>query len=334
MNRPGAGGAENYLARLSTELERIGCRHRVIHTRLPRKLLSRVRIFLYAFSVCLTKRRRFYFSLERIWCADIYRAGDGVYKEHLKIKGRSLNPLHPITLWLERRCFNNAKHIIANSEMVRRQIIHHYGIASEKISVVYSGVDLNTPKPDAQIIRDEFGISPSSKIILYVGSGFARKGVAEMLDLLSKLPGDYRALIVGHDKRLPHYQNLAVKRGVAEKVTFTGTRRDINNFYSAADIVFLPTRYEPFSNVVLEAMRFDNAIITTRQNGAAEILDDALIMEHSSDESILETLQKLLTDDAWLHEIKERNLAEIQNFSINKNASLILELIHQVMDSK
>lgn len=332
MNRAGAGGAENYLARLSTELERIGCRHHVIHAYLPRKLLSWVRILLYAFFVCISKRRRFYFSLERIWCADIYRAGDGVHKEHLKVKGLSLNPLHPFTLILERFCLNNAKHIIANSEMVRQQIIHHYKISPEKISVIYSGVDLDVPRPDGRAIRSEFGLPADSKIILYVGSGFARKGVAEMLNLLSKLPGNYRAFIVGGDTRLSHYQNLTAQHGIADKVTFTGTRSDVNNFYAAADIVLLPTRYEPFSNVVLEAMRFDNAIVTTRQNGAAEILDDALIMAHSKDESILETLQRLLTDKAWLQEIKNRNLEKIREFSINKNAVLTWEIIQRVMN--
>ena len=62
---------------------------------------------------------------------------------------------------------------------------------------------------------------------------------------------------------------------------------DIDRYYLDSDILMLPTRYEPFSNVVLEAMRSGNAVITTRQNGAAEILQDELLMDQSTDEKII-----------------------------------------------
>lgn len=333
-NRPGAGGMENYLARLSKELERRGQPHRVIYNPVPRKISHLFRVLFYNFWVCFIKGERFYFSLERVGCADVYRAGDGVVREQLRVKKRSLNPMPLINLWLERRCFNKSKHIIANSEMVRRQIIHHYRIAPEKISVVYSGVELNAPAPNGQAVRNEFGIAPDKKIVLYVGSGFERKGVAKLLHLLSKLSGNYRALVVGRDKNLPRYRKLASRYGLDKKVVFTGERKDVNNFYAASDVLLLPTEYEPFSNVVLEAMRFGNAVVTTRQNGAAEILEPELIMAHNQDERILSRLQALLTDDSRLEQVKKRNLDRVRDFSIGENADRTLAFIRRVMDEK
>ena len=99
---------------------------------------SWLRIILFNLQVCLTKKDRFYFSLERIICPDVYRAGDGVHKVFLRIEKKSkLNPLHPIYLFLEKRCFNNAKRIIANSNMIKDEIISTYGINPNKIDVIY-----------------------------------------------------------------------------------------------------------------------------------------------------------------------------------------------------
>ena len=86
-NRTQFGGAEKYLVRLSSELTQQGYGHRVIHSRLPKFLPSFLRAILFNIGVCLRKGSRFYFSLERISCPDIYRAGDGVHREFLRSKG-------------------------------------------------------------------------------------------------------------------------------------------------------------------------------------------------------------------------------------------------------
>ena len=137
-NRTQFGGAEKYLVRLSNELTQQGYKHRVVHSRLPKFLPSFLRAILFNLGVCSGKGSRFYFSLERISCPDIYRAGDGVHREFLRTKEKSFNPLNPVYLYLERRCFSNAQKIIANSKMVKDEIMRHYNIDSGKINVIYS----------------------------------------------------------------------------------------------------------------------------------------------------------------------------------------------------
>lgn len=327
------GGAENYLARLSHALTDAGIAHRILHSRQPRWLPSWLRALTYNLAVCLGKRGRFYFSLERVTCAEIYRAGDGVHRAFLETRPRSLNPLHPVYLWLERRCFANSRCIIANSLLVRRQIIDYYAVDPARIRVIYPGIDLAQPVPDGDALRRELGIPAASRVILFVGAGFARKGVAPLLQLLSRVRADYRALIVGKDKRLADYRRLAEELGLAGRVVFTGPRTDIDRFYAAADLLLFPTRYEPFSNVVLEAMRLDNAVITTRQNGAAEVLDEALLMADPEDAAILPQIERLLTDDAWLERVKQRNRDTAAEFSIERNAAETLAVIRAVMGS-
>ena len=96
----------------------------------------------------LKKNDKFYYSLERITCPDIYRAGDGVHKIFLSIENKSrFNLLHPVYLYLEKKCFLNSKHIIANSLMVKKQIIDCYDINPCKIDVIYNGIELKNFNP-------------------------------------------------------------------------------------------------------------------------------------------------------------------------------------------
>jgi UDP-glucose:(heptosyl)LPS alpha-1,3-glucosyltransferase len=330
-NRTLYGGAEKYLIRLSNALIEQGYRHRIIYSRLPNFLPSFLRALLFNIGACLFKGQRFYFSLERISCPDIYRAGDGVHRQFLLSKKKSLNLINPVYLYLERRCFVNASKIIANSLMVKKEIIHHYNIDSNKIHVIYSGIELDIDNSLAGSVRQELSVDPSTRIILFVGSGFERKGVSEMLHLLAKLDRDYFAIIVGKDKHLQRYMSLSERLGLIAKIKFVGPVRDIDRYYVDSDILMLPTRYEPFSNVVLEAMRGGNAVITTYQNGAAEILDDELLMENSADEKIIPALQRLLDQPDYLSAIKQHNLDTVREFSIEKNASETLALIEQTM---
>lgn len=330
-NRTPFGGAERYLTRLSNQLTEQGYTHRLIHSRLPGFLPSFLRVLLFNMGVCMFKGPRFYFSLERISCPDIYRAGDGVHREFLLSKKKNYNLLNPVYLFLEQRCFRNAHKIIANSMMVRNDIIRHYRIETDKISVIYSGVELDIDNSLAGSVRQELSIDPSTRLILFVGSGFARKGVSEMLHLLAKLDRDFFAIIVGKDKHLQRYITLSEQLGLAEKVKFTGPVREIDRYYVDSDILMLPAHYEPFSNVVLEAMRGGNAVITTRQNGAAEILQDELLMENSADEKIIPKLQHLLDQPDYLAKIKQQNLDIVREFSIENNTRETLALIEATM---
>jgi len=325
------GGAEVYLERLSNALQDNHIDHKVLHSLFPKFLPSWLRIILFNLQVCLFKKDKFYFSLERIVCPDIYRAGDGVHKVFLSTEKKSkLNPLHPIYLSLEKRCFNNAKRIIANSHMIKNEIIQTYDINANKIDVVYNGVEskeINYAQ-SYQKLSQEFNLACDMSIILYVGSGFKRKGVEEFLQIISKLDvKDYRAFIVGKEKKMAYYQQLAQDLGIDNKVVFTGPRADVEDFYTISDIFLFPTRYEPFSNVVLEAMSFKNAVFTTRQNGAHEILENEYIMNNSQDFSVVKKIDQLLANANDLNDIKDSNKSKADHFSIELNMKDTMNVI-------
>jgi len=335
-NKTKFGGAEVYLSRLSEQLNILGIPHQLVHSRIPKFLPSWLRVLFFNIQVCSNKKDNIYFSLERISCADIYRAGDGVHKIFVDIEKKSqLNPLHKVYIYLEEKCFQNAKKIIANSNMIKQQIIDTYGIDKNKIDVIYNGISLENPnfKESYLKLNQEFSINKNNgeKIFLYVGSGFKRKGVEEFLIILSKLKfQNFKAFVIGKEKKINYYKNLAKELGIDTKVIFTGPRDDVKDFYTISDIFLFPTRYEPFSNVVLEAMNYSNVVITTKQNGASEILDENYTMKSSKDYTIVEKIDDLLVNQEKIDKIKLDNMQIVKNFTIEKNVEKTLKVIEQI----
>ncbi|WP_353661218.1 glycosyltransferase family 4 protein [Hydrogenimonas sp. SS33] len=333
------GGVERYFERLVVEMKRReNFDVEILHITQPGWMPSWIKLPYYDFQVCRKRKKEcIYFSNDRLSCLDIHRAGGGTHKTFLKVKGFTLNPLHPVYLWLEKRTLQNSRQIIAISEMVKRNIIDDYGIDEKKITVVYNGIDLEEISQKEmdrrkEKVLKEFGIERNLPLILYVGSGYERKGVWEFLEILSRLHSPFHAFVVGKEKNLQKYIRRADALGIAEHVTFAGPRRDVENFYCASDIFLFPTRYEPFGSVVLEAMHYGNAVITTRQCGAGEILEMEPLMQTSEDFNIAAFIEELLQNPSRLEKIKSRNRSLAENYSMKRNVDETLAVIEKVTD--
>ncbi|MHB8536320.1 MAG: glycosyltransferase family 4 protein [Sulfuricaulis sp.] len=228
-------------------------------------------------------------SHERISCCDVYRAGDGVHREWLAQRARAqgafgrfataLNPYHYYVKRAERRLFENPelKAVICNSRMVREEIRRYFRIADDRLHVIYSGVDTAAFHPDLKKhrrdIRARHGIPQDATLFLFVGSGFERKGMAALLQAMAALPADMYLLVVGRDRNSARFQARAASLGLARRVVFAGAQQDVKPYYGAAEALVLPTLYDPFPNVALEAMASGLPVITSLKSGAAELIE-------------------------------------------------------------
>lgn len=229
-------------------------------------------------------------SHERIACCDVYRAGDGVHREWLKQRARtllpparlaqSLNLYHRYVVKAERRLFEGPrlKAVICNSKMVRDEILRDFRIAENKLHVVYSGVDTEAFHPSLKqhrnAIRQQLEIEDDAPMFLFVGSGFLRKGLAALIAALEYTHDDAQLVIVGKDKKQRRFEKLAAKLGVAHRCHFLGAQADVKPFYGAADVLVLPTLYDPFPNVILEGMAAGLPVITSHKCGGAEFIHE------------------------------------------------------------
>jgi UDP-glucose:(heptosyl)LPS alpha-1,3-glucosyltransferase len=221
-------------------------------------------------------------SHERCLSQDIYRAGEGThvgYLEAMGRRGRPLDPHHRLVLAVERRIFTlrAARHVVAISRRDAGDIARRFGTPPAHRSVVYNGVDLARFHPDLRRrwrgpTRGELGLSDSQWVVLFLGSGFARKGLGPLLDGAAALgdPG-VRIVVAGKGDTAP-YERRAARLGLERRVSWLGARVDAERLYAMADAVALPARYEPFGNVHLEALASGLPILTSIWAGGAEVV--------------------------------------------------------------
>lgn len=233
---------------------------------------------------------------ERIPGCHIFRAGDGIHAAWLRHRQadqsaishwwQKLDPYHAYTVEAERAMFAHAnlRAVICNSYMVADEIRAEYNVAANKLHVIYNGVDLlkfsreNVVK-SRQSTRSQFAIPKKVPLILYVGSGYQRKGVAPLLKAMAqpelRATGAWLA-VVGADKHLDHYRQLAESLGVGDRVVFAGAQNDVAAWYGAADVFALPTQYDPCPNAALEALACGLPTLTSPTCGVAELITSPL----------------------------------------------------------
>ena len=232
------------------------------------------------------------FSLERTLHQQVYRAGDGCHREWLARRApflspgarvaEGLRPLHRVMLFLEKRLFADPglRRVIANSRQVKAEITRHYGVPPDHIRVIYNGLDRHRFQPleDAALkaLRQRLGAPPAAGVVLFVGSGFKRKGLTYLIEAFGSLKDRQSVLwVVGKGDPAP-YRRLTGRLGCAGRVRFWGPQAEVSSFYQAATVLALPTLYDPCSNVVLEALACGTPVVTTAANGAAEFLAPGL----------------------------------------------------------
>lgn len=229
-------------------------------------------------------------SHERIAGCELYRAGDGVHRCWLEIRRRSagalerfgmlVSPYHRYVCAAERRMFEHPRlrAVICNSKMVRDEIRDAFRIAPEKLHVIYNGVDLDYFHPEHRAAlrpsaRAALGVGSGERAFLFVGSGFARKGLDAAIAALAACAGEpFRLIVAGRDRDAKRFRARAAAAGVADRIHFVGGVDDVRPLYAAADCFILPTRYDPFPGAVLEALAMGLPAIVGRRSGAAEIV--------------------------------------------------------------
>lgn len=225
---------------------------------------------------------------ERIPGCMIFRAGDGVHAAWLAHRARILSPLqrlsqqcapyHRYVIAAEKAMFEHPalKAVICNSQMVAEEISHFYGVDRNKLHVIYNGVDTTAFHPALATefraaSRTASGIPASAPVLLFVGSGFERKGVPQLLRAFAMAQNKTMHLvIVGADRKSRAMQALAAKLGLGQRVHFTGPLKDVRPWYGAADGFVLPTLYDPCPNAALEALACGLPMVTSTTCGAQE----------------------------------------------------------------
>jgi UDP-glucose:(heptosyl)LPS alpha-1,3-glucosyltransferase len=232
-------------------------------------------------------------SFARVAAADIMRSGGGAHVSYVRAARQwqsernwaamQFSPYHRAQIALERASFKSPKLLctIAVSELVRHDLMRTFALDPSKVITLYNGVDLSrfAPKSGDSLaikIKGELGIAADSRVVAFIGHGFARKGLGFLLEAWPQVDSRACLLVAGADRAAAAYHRRAMQLGIGRRVIFAGPRRDVDRLFSAADAVVLPSLFEPFGNVVMEAMAAGLPVLCSRQTGAAELMPPQL----------------------------------------------------------
>jgi D-inositol-3-phosphate glycosyltransferase len=198
-----------------------------------------------------------------------------------------------LRLATERKLVQTCQRILAPTIMEKQNLIKFYHAADEKISVVPCGVNLDLFQPqEKKAARQLLGLDENTSIALYVGRFDPMKGIDRLFKALPHLKRHHRMQLVvigGDGPQTDEFQNLqrlAHQLGVEDQVRFLGRieQKNLPPYYSAADVLVIPSHYESFGLVGLESLACGTPVVSTRvgamsailQNGKAGLLvDDA-----------------------------------------------------------
>jgi UDP-glucose:(heptosyl)LPS alpha-1,3-glucosyltransferase len=218
-------------------------------------------------------------------------AAEAVHSGHLKYEGPVMQVISQMAnrMNLRRRRFAAVENslltgprpptVICLSDYVKRSLLKHYALDEAHLAKLFNATDLArfdpAARPDAGgDIRRRFDISADRVVGLMIAQDYHRKGLAEAIAAMARVQDKRLALLVVGKQNPASYRKLAQKLGVADRVIFAGKTADPYAFYRAADFFILPTRHDPCSLVVLEALTMGVPVISTIFNGACEIMEN------------------------------------------------------------
>ena len=183
----------------------------------------------------------------------------------------------------EKEIVQHCHRVIAATEREKSELMRFYRADPEKMSVVPCGVNMDIFQPiDKAFARRQLGFADDEKIVLYVGRFAALKGIDRLLKAMVHLRHHKRLklVIIGGDghgaPELEAFQRLSSELGINDMISFIGRieQGDLPPYYSAADLLAVPSYHESFGIVALEALACGTPVVATKVGAMNDIIQE------------------------------------------------------------
>lgn len=263
----------------------------------------------------------------------------------LAASGKFLDPAARSFSRLEQKQYLGGKRptIVVNSRMVAGHFRKYYGMHPENLHIVHSAVD---PRRFAaedraerrQRERSRWSANDDEPIGLMIAMNYRLKGLKQLIRAVVDVPRQhrFRIAVVGNPK-FGRYAKLARKLGVQDRFLFLGFRADPKDCYFAADFLVHPTFYDPCSLVVLEALACGLPVVTTKYNGASELLhpphDGVVVNDPHDSLELAAAIAKMLNADYRKH-AGTAALNAAREWTFDMHYAKLLEVFDDVRSAK
>ncbi|KKL52569.1 hypothetical protein LCGC14_2284170, partial [marine sediment metagenome] len=241
----------------------------------------------------------------------------------------------------ERLVAQGADRIICASEGERRALTEHYGVPPARAVQVPCGVDTDHFRPRSRVrARRRLCLPQDEPLVLYVGRIEPLKGIDILLRAAAETEGRFCLLVVGGDsrdaRRKAELRRLAAEMGIAERVFFQDavSHERLPLYYNAADICVVPSYYESFGLVAVEAMACGVPVVASRVGGLLETVrhgETGYLVSQRCPEPFAERLELLLDNELLRRSLGRMARSAVERFRWAEVASQVEDVYHELV---
>jgi glycosyltransferase involved in cell wall biosynthesis len=223
-----------------------------------------------------------------------------------------------------------AARVIGVSGWMESEIISQFKVPPQKVVEIPNAVDVSKfERPvDIEATRRKWGVGPGDRLIAAVGRLTSQKGFDDLIrayPTIRKSVPDARLLVMGDGYMRGELEALAKTEQVRSTTTFSGfvSDTDLVDAIKSSDVVAVPSRFEPFGIVALEAMAAGVPVVVSRVGGLAEIVDDAvdgLEVNPNSPASVADGVVRLLSDRAFASRLAAKARDKVKAYNWESSA--------------
>ena len=244
----------------------------------------------------------------------------------------------------ERKLAGSCHRILVSTDREKELLIDHYDASPEKIGVVPCGVNMNRFQPlERSAARKQLGFVQNESMILYVGRFEPLKGLDRLLEAVKHLNDDgTRLVIIGGDdpesSETRQLMKLTEKWGIQDKVTFEGriTQENLPPYYSAADVLVVPSYYESFGLVGLESLACGTPVVSTNVGVLDQLLQDGVngsIVANGTPKALAASIETVLNGISLKGVSAETIRKTIEGFSWSNVAQAVIDEYEDIRNS-
>lgn len=262
-----------------------------------------------------------------------------ILTKHLGTQKPKRDPLHR---WIYRR----VNHVVAISEVIRRNLLATHPLRPEQVSVVHHGVDLSQFAPEAvdrSQVREELGLTPEHLVLGMIGRVQVSKGYLEFLAMARQIAAEIppaRFLLAGEASRGEAGEAEMILAKIQEwqldkVVRHLGFRRDVPRLLAAMDIFVFPSHAEAFGLALIEAMAMAKPVIASNCDGVLDVVIDqqtGLMVPPRHVEALSQAVRSLARNAAQRLAIGRRGREHVlQHFSLDRMLNAIESIYHTAL---
>jgi D-inositol-3-phosphate glycosyltransferase len=250
----------------------------------------------------------------------------------------------PLRVNAEKELIDDCQCVIAATDKGRQELELFYGAAPDKISIVPCGVNMELFRPvEQRLVRQKLGLK-DEKILVFVGRLDPLKGIERLLEAIPRLrefPG-VKLIIIGGDEssrgEVEKLQKLSAELGIQDRVSFHGTVRqtELPCYYGAADVCVVPSYYESFGLVALEALACGTPVVAATIGDVKNIIrqgKNGYVVSENTPEALAEGIAKILKWPVRDIETVRSTRASVARFAWADIAAEISDKLELVLDN-